>query len=137
MARKKPEPYPQTVMALLSEKSAVLLKAHTFAEMGLAEAAGPLWTIAAGYEERIAPLLEGLGQELEAAVHRISAGSCYQKAGDLSRAANLYRAALAGPLLDVTRREVSRFLADCLKQLTRSVLGPPPQRKVRKVASES
>jgi hypothetical protein len=35
---------------------------------------------AAAYEERIAPLLDTLGRELEAAVHRISAASCYQKA---------------------------------------------------------
>src|SRR5258706_8148844 len=121
MARKKAEPYPKAVLTLMAEKTAILSKAHAFTQMGLPETAGPLWAVAAGYEERIAPLLEGLGHDLEAAVHRISAGSCYQKAGDLSRAANLYRAALAGPLLENTRREVSRFLTDCLKQLTRSV----------------
>jgi hypothetical protein len=50
---------------------------------------------------------------LEAAVHRISAASCYQKAGDPSRATNLYRAALAGPLRAVTRRDVEEMLAEC------------------------
>ena len=65
----------------------------------------PLWMSAAAYEEAIAPLLDGLGRELEAAVHRISAASCYQKAGDLIRAVNLYRAALAGPLRDDTRQD--------------------------------
>jgi hypothetical protein len=53
---------------------------------------------AAVYEERIAPRLDALGRALEAAASRISAASCYQKGGDLSRAANLYQAALAAPL---------------------------------------
>ncbi|MBI1927931.1 hypothetical protein HYR99_27280 [Candidatus Poribacteria bacterium] len=73
------------------------------------------------HEERIAPLLDILGRELEGAVHRISAASCYQKAGDLSRAVNLYRAALAGPLHDDTRQEVEKMLNDCLAQLARQL----------------
>jgi hypothetical protein len=110
----------------MEEKSAVLSKALAFAELGLPETAGPLWATAAAYEERLAPLLEGLGHEREAAVHRISAASCYHKAGDLTRAANLYRAALGGPLRTTTRREVSQMLADCLKTLTRAAVPPRP-----------
>src|SRR5262249_9066287 len=91
-----------------------------FAAMGLSETAQPLWASAASYEERIAPLLDALGRDLEAAIHRISAASCYQKAGDLSRAANLFRAALAGPLRETTRPRVQQMLSDCLAQLTRS-----------------
>ncbi len=48
---------------------------------------------------------------------RISAASCYEKAGDPSRATNLYRAALAGPLREVTREEVRGLLAVCLVRL--------------------
>jgi hypothetical protein len=55
-----------------------------------------------------------------AAVHRVSAASCYQQAGDPSRATNLYRAALAGPLRAVTRKDVERMLAECLAHLTGS-----------------
>ena len=47
-------------------------------------------------------MLDALGRELEGAMHRISAASCYEKVGDASRAVNLYRAALSGPLRDDT-----------------------------------
>ena len=82
----------------MAEKTAVLSKAQALTTIGLPETAQPLWASAAAYEERIASLLDAQGNGLEAAVHRISAASCYQKAGDPSRATNLYRAALAGPL---------------------------------------
>ena len=51
-------------------------------------------------EEEIAPLLEAHGRQREAAMHRISAASCYERVGDRARAVNLYQAALAGPLLE-------------------------------------
>ena len=105
------------VEELLAEKSAVLSKAQALTAMGMALTAQPLWASAASLEERIAPLLEAHGDDLEAAVHRISAASCYEKAGDASRAANLYRAALAGPLAEVTRSEVLGMLAACLARL--------------------
>lgn len=41
-----------------------------------------------------------------------------KKAGQLSRAVNLYRAALAGPLRDNTRQDVEKMLSDCLIALT-------------------
>ncbi len=108
------------VERLMAEKSAVLSKAQTLTTMGLAETVQPLWASAASYEERIASLLDAHGDSLEAAVHRISAASCYQKAGDPSRATNLYRAALAGPLRAVTRKEVEDMLAECLTLLMES-----------------
>ena len=114
----KTKPYPKWLEKLIDEKSAVLFKAHTLTEMGMGETAIPLWQSAAAYEERLAPLVEATGRELEAAVHRISAGSCYQRAGEWGRALNLYRAALAGPLRKETRRDVERFAAECLARLT-------------------
>jgi hypothetical protein len=98
----------------MGEKSAILSKAQALTTIGLPETAQPLWASAAAYEERIASLLDAHNEKLEAAVHRISAASCYQKAGDPSRATNLYRAALAGPLRAVTRKEVEDMLAECL-----------------------
>ena len=98
MARTKTRPYPPALQELMAEKSSALMKAQTFEDMGLDETAVPLWALAASQEERIAPWMEAVGRDLEAAVHRVSAASCYRKAGDPSRAANLYRAALAGPL---------------------------------------
>src|SRR5262249_53879895 len=107
---------------LLARKSSILSKAQALTTMGLAETAQPVWASGASYEERIASLLDAYGDSLEAAVHRISAASCYQKAGDPSRATNLYRAALAGPLRPVTRKEVEEMLNQCLALL----LGSPP-----------
>lgn len=117
MPRAKNKPSPRNVEKLLNEQSAILSKVQTFATIGLAEIAQPLWASAASYEERIAALLDASGESLEAAVHRISAASCYQKSGDPSRATNLYRAALAGPLRDVTRKEVEAMLNECLALL--------------------
>ena len=52
-------------------------------------------------------------------MHWVSAASCYEKAGDPSRAVNLYRATLSGPLRDGTRREVENMLNTCLVTLNR------------------
>jgi hypothetical protein len=121
------------VEELLAEKSAILSQAQALTTIGMAQTAQPLWASAASLEERIAPLLDAAGDEVEAAVHRISAASCYEKAGDPSRAANLYRAALGGPLREVTRTEVEGMLAACLARLKAS---SAPQ-KPRRVASAS
>jgi hypothetical protein len=121
------------VEELMTEASTMLTKAHAFATMGLGETAQPLWASAAALQERIAPLLDADGEALEAAVYRMSAASSYEKAGDPSRAANLYQAALAGPLRAVTRKEVEDMLAACLARLKPSV----PGRKTRRVASAS
>jgi hypothetical protein len=101
------------VEKLLAEKSVILSKAQSFETMGLSAVSQPLWTSAASFEERIASLLDARGDTLEASIHRVSAASCYQKAGDPSRATNLYRAALAGPLRDITRKEVEAMIAEC------------------------
>lgn len=128
MSKPKIKSYTKVIKDLMGEKTHILSKAHALSEMEMLETAQPLWMSAAVYEESIASLLDGLGRELEAAVHRISAASCYQNAGDLIRAVNLYRAALAGPLRDDTRQEVDKMLTDCLSQLTQqsTKLIPPP-----------
>lgn len=120
MAKAKVKPYPPALLELMTSKTALLLKARTYADMGMAETAQPMWTAAASFEERIAPLLDALGRALEAAASRISAASCYQKGGDLSRAVNLYQAALAAPLRPTTRRDVEAMLGACLDELSRS-----------------
>jgi hypothetical protein len=53
-------------------KTAGLLKARTFADLGMAETAQLIWTAAASSEERIAPLLDALARNLEAAASRIA-----------------------------------------------------------------
>ena len=128
MAKAKAKPYPTSLLELMESKTAILLQARTFADMGMAETAQPMWAVAASYEERIAPLLDVLGRNLEAAASRISAASCYQKGGDLSRAANLYQAALAAPLRPNTRRDVEAMLAGCLDELSRTALNGSSRR---------
>jgi hypothetical protein len=120
MAKAKVKPSLRRVEELMEAKSAILSKAQALTMIGLVETAQPLWASAASHEERLAALLDARGDDQEAAVHRISAASCYQKAGDPSRATNLYRAALAGPLREVTRKEVEVMLAECLTLVSES-----------------
>ena len=117
MAKAKARRTRTLVEELMAEASAVLSKAQALTRMGMGQTAQPLWASAASLQERIAPLLDADGEAREAAVHRMSAASCYEKAGDPSRAANLYQAALAGPLRAVTRKEVEGMLAACLARL--------------------
>jgi hypothetical protein len=128
MGKAKAKPYPPLLLELMASKTALLHKARTFADMGMAETAQPIWTAAAAYEERIAPLLDVLSRTLEAAASRISAASCYQKSGELSRAVNLYQAALAAPLRPTTRRDVEAMHAGCLDELSRTALAGASRR---------
>ena len=117
MSNPKVKPYTKTLKETMSRKSEILSKAQAFWEIGMKETAQPLWLSAATYEEHIAPRLDVLGRELEGTRHRVSAASCYEKAGNPSRAVNLYRAALSGPLRSDTRQEVENMLNACLVTL--------------------
>ena len=101
----------------MAEKTKMMSQAQAFTQMGLGKTAEPLWRAAAAMEERIAPRLDAIGRNREAAVHRISAATCYRNAGEFSQAANLFQAALAGPLTDGSRAEVEQFLEACLGAL--------------------
>ena len=122
MSTQKTKPYTKTLKGTMLRKSEILSKAQAFWEIGMKETAQPLWLSAATYEEHIAPMLDALGRELEGALHRISAASCYEKAGETSRAVNLYRAALSGPLREDTREEVENMLNTCLAGLSHQPL---------------
>ncbi len=70
-------------------------------------------------------------------MHRISAAGCYRRAGDMTAAVNLFRGALAGPLLKHTRQEVEEQLAECLAEISRATFPSasrtnrqPPRAKV-------
>jgi hypothetical protein len=71
----------------------------------------------------VAPRLETLDRDHQAAAHRISATSCYQHAGESAKAINRYRPALAGPLPEHTRKEAEQLLAACFAQFARSANG--------------
>jgi hypothetical protein len=123
MPKTKVRPYPQALLELMAETSGSIMKARALVSLGMPELALSAWLAAATGEEQVAPRLETLDRDQEAAVHRISAASCYQHAGELAKAINLYRAALAGPLPEHTRTETEQQLADCLAQLARSANG--------------
>ncbi len=133
MAKEKTKRAVALVEELMAEASFVLSKAQVFQAMEMGETAQTLWLSAAALQERIAPLLDADGETLEAAVYRMSAASCYEKAGDLGRAVNLYQAALAGPLREATRKEVQEMLAASLARMKAASSG----RKTRRVAPAS
>ena len=76
----KTKPYTKALKETMLRESEILSKAQAFWEIGMRETAQPLWLSSANYEEHIAPMLDTLGRELEGAIHRISAASCYEKA---------------------------------------------------------
>lgn len=133
MAKAKAKRTVTLVEELMAETSFVLSKAQAFQTMGMGESAQTLWLSAASLQERIAPLLDVDGEALEAAVYRMGAASCYEKAEDLTRSVNLYQAALAGPLREGTRKEVEGMLAACLARMKADSSG----RKTRRVAPAS
>jgi hypothetical protein len=134
LVRKSKNAQEKIVLGLMKEKTRTLTQAQALDDLGMEEAARPLWFEIAGREEHLAPLLEALGREQEAAVHRISAASCYEKVDDYTRAANLYQAALAGPLPENTRREVQEMLGRCLTRLVSAPTKPAPPRRPPKDA---
>ncbi|WP_143301372.1 hypothetical protein [Candidatus Entotheonella palauensis] len=89
--------------------------------MGMTETAAPLWLSAATHEEHLAPLMEQAGRTAEAALHRVSAASCYAKTGRWGQAINLCRAALAGPLPNHTRQEVEALAQQYLAKLDQDI----------------
>jgi hypothetical protein len=123
MPKTKVRPYPQSLLKRMAETSGLILKARTLVALGMPDLAPTAWLAAAAGEEQVAPRLETLDRDQEAAIHRLSAASCYEHAGELARAINLYRAALAGPLLEHTRKETEQLLAACLARFARSANG--------------
>jgi hypothetical protein len=129
MPKTKIKPYPRYLLKRMAETSGLIMKARALVAMGMPELALTAWLAAASGEEQVAPRLETIDRDQEAAVHRISAASCYQHAGELAKAINLYRAALAGPLPEQTRQETAQLLAACLAQFARSVNGSDATRR--------
>jgi hypothetical protein len=86
MTKRQAKLYTERVKELMAEKSRLLSQAQALADMGLEGTARPVWSHAASYEERIAPLLDAIGRDAEAALHRISAAACFEKSGEPSRA---------------------------------------------------
>jgi hypothetical protein len=129
MQKTKASPYPESLLKRMSETSGLIMKARALVAMGMPELSLTAWLAAASGEEEVAPRLETIDRGQEAAVHRISAASCYQHAGEMAKAINMYRAALAGPLPEPTRQETEQLLAACLALFARSAKGNDAARR--------
>jgi hypothetical protein len=106
---------------MLDEASWLLSHAQALGDYGRSDEAAAELARAASCEEQVACLLDADGQELEAAIHRVSAASCYEKLGQYTRAVTLLRAALSAQLRDDYRARVEEHLACCLVQASREL----------------
>ncbi len=129
MGKTKNRAYSPSLLERMAETSGNIMKARALVAMGMSDLAISAWLAAAAGEEQVAPWLDTLDRNQEAAVHRLSAASCYQHAGELARAINLYRGALAGSLLENTQKEAEQLLADCLVQFAHSANGNTASRR--------
>jgi hypothetical protein len=116
MRRPKGKPSAALIEQMLDEAAWLLSHAQALGDYGRYEEAAAEQARAAAAEEQVACLLDADGQQLEAAIHRVSAASCYEKLRQYTRAVTLLRAALAAPLYDGHRARLEQQLASCLVQ---------------------
>jgi len=99
---------------LLGETSWLLSHAQTLSDYGRIEEADAELARAVSCEERAAYLLDVVGREQEAVIHRLRAALCYERLGASARAVTLLRAVLSAQLADDYRRRVEQRVASCL-----------------------
>jgi tetratricopeptide (TPR) repeat protein len=114
MPRSKGKPSAALIDRMLGEASWLLSHAQALSDYRRYEDATAEYARAATCEEQVACLLDADGQELEAAIHRVSAASCCERLGQYARAVTLLRAALSAELRDNYRATVEKLLARCL-----------------------
>jgi hypothetical protein len=121
MPRSKAKPSQNLMDRLLAEASWLLSHAQALTDYGRPEEAAAEQARAAAVEEQVACLLDADAQVSEAAIHRVSAASCYEKLQQHARAVTLLRAALSAALNSEFRARVERQLARCLVQAQKEV----------------
>src|SRR5439155_8053370 len=121
MPRSKGKPSAALIDQMLGEASWLLSHAQALADYGRQEEAAAELVRAATCEEQVACLLEWATQDLEAAIHRVSAASCCEKLGQYTRAVTLLRAALAVPLQADYRARVEEQRTRCLSLAEKEV----------------
>ncbi len=131
MPRSKGKLAPSRIEEMLDEASWLLSHAQALADYRRPEEAASEYARAASCEEQVAGLLDADGQDLEAAIHRVSAASCYEKLGQYAQAVTLLRAALSAPLREDYRSRVEQLLKRCLAQ-ARKELQRASSRRSRK-----
>src|SRR5436309_9093402 len=100
MGRSKGKPSPALIDQMLGEASWLLSHAQALNDYGRQQETAAELVRAAACEEQVACLLDADTQELEAAIHRVSAASCCEKLRQYTRAVTLLRAAFTAPLHD-------------------------------------
>lgn len=98
------------------EASWLLSHAQALADYNRKDEADAELARAARCEEALACLLEADGQLEEAAIHRVSAATCFEKLGRYARSVTLLHAALSAPLRDVFRGRIEAQLKHALIQ---------------------
>jgi hypothetical protein len=125
MSRRNSKPPRPLLERVLDEASWLLSHAQALADYGREEEAAAERARAGAWEEQAACLLEADGQAREAAIHRVSAASCYEKLGQYGRAVTLLSAALAADLPEGYRARVEGQRVRCVtrvrKELTRAL----------------
>ena len=121
MARAKRKPYPALTDRVLGDASWFLSHAMALEDQRKVDESAAEYGRAAECAEQAACLLDADKQHLEAAIHRVSAASCFEKIGQYTRAVTLFHAALAATLRDDYRRTVEKLLADCLFKAKKEV----------------
>src|SRR5438128_1721583 len=114
---------------LSDEVSWQISHAQALDDYGRREEAAAERARAAGGAEQLACLLEADGQEREAAIHRVTAATLYEKLGQHVRAVTLLRAALSSAVPEDYRARIDqqrrRCLAQAQKLLRRSLSSKP------------
>jgi hypothetical protein len=121
MARSKGKPSPTLIDQALGEASWLVSHAQALSDYGRPEEAVTEWARAATWEEQVACLLDTAGQKLEAAIHRVSAASCFEKVGQFAHAVTLLHAAISVELPENFRERVHKQLAGALAQAHKEV----------------
>jgi hypothetical protein len=132
MSRPKVRPTKHSLELMLDEASWLLSHAQALTDYGRHEEAALELARAAAREEEVACLLDSDGQELEAAIHRVSAAWCHERIGQFTRAVTLLRAALSvsltGDYRDRVDLQLTRCLAQSLAELSQRVSMKTPKR---------
>jgi len=121
MGRPKGKPSLSVTEQVLDEASWLLSHAQALADYGRQNEADAELARAASCEEQVAGLLDADGQEHEAAIHRVSAASCFEKLGQYARAATLLRAAISAKLPGDHRARLEHQLARCLARIPKEL----------------
>jgi hypothetical protein len=134
MSRPKTKPAAVLIDDMLGEASWLISHAQALGDYGRYEEEAAERLRAACAEEQAASLLEADGQNLEAAIHRVSAASCFEKLGQYTRAVTLLSAALSVELHEDYHAKVEQQRARCLAHVAKELARTSKRRRRKQPA---